>query len=130
MENIGKYVQNHINEFGSMHSTYLKDNPDFLRTINEVNEKEELENDTILVTMDVAALFTNIPNEEGMEAVREVFEEKQETKFHKEFVLRLLEILLHNNYFEFNGEMFKQIIAGAMGSSQFQNMQIFSWQIK
>jgi len=84
-----------------MHSPYLKDTPDFLRTINEVILKEELENDTILITMDVAALFTNIPNEEGMEAVREVFEEKQETKIHKEFVLRLLEILLHNNYFEF-----------------------------
>ena len=121
MENIGKYVQHHINEFGSVHSTYLKDTPDFLRTINEVNEKEELENDTILVTMDVAALFTNIPNEEGMEAVREVFEEKQETKFHKEFVLRLLEILLHNNYFEFNGEMFKQIIGAAMGSQPIPN---------
>ena len=121
MENIGKYVQHHINEFGSMHSTYVKDTPDFLRTINEVNEKEELQNDTILATMDVAALFTNIPNDEGMNAVREVFEEKEETKFHKEFVLRLLEILLHNNYFEFNGEIFKQIIGAAMGSQPIPN---------
>ena len=121
MENIGKYVQHHINEFGSMHSTYIKDTPDFLRTVNEVNEIEDLEGNLILVTMDVAALYTNIPNDEGMEAVREAFEEKQDTTFHREFVLRLLEILLHNNYFEFNGELFKQTIGAAMGSQPIPN---------
>ena len=31
MENIGKNVQHHINEFGSKHSTYIKDTPDFLK---------------------------------------------------------------------------------------------------
>ena len=121
MENIGKYVQHHINEFGSMHSTYIKDTPDFLRTVNEVNEIEDLEGNLILVTMDVTALYTNIPNDEGMEAVREAFEEKQDTTFHREFVLRLLEILLHNNYFEFNGELFKQTIGAAMGSQPIPN---------
>ena len=43
-------------------------------------------------------------------------DEKDETEYHKEFVLRLLEILLENNYFKFNGEIYKQLIGAAMGS--------------
>ena len=36
----------------------------------------ELPKNTILVTMDVSALYTNIPQDEGVECVREVLDER------------------------------------------------------
>ena len=39
-ENIGKYVQYHINPLANQHETYLKDTPDFLREIEKINEGE------------------------------------------------------------------------------------------
>ena len=45
----------------------LKDTPDF---INRINETKDINKDTILVILDVKSLYTNIPNDEGIEAVK------------------------------------------------------------
>ena len=125
LENIGKYVQHHINDFGSLHETFLKDTPHFLNFINEINQNQSFPENTFLVTMDVSSLYTNIPHKEGINSLRESFFEQNEasdnSNFHKEFVLRLLEILLRNNIFEFNGKLFRQLIGAAMGSSPIPN---------
>ena len=38
------------------------------------------------------------------------------SRFTKEFILQLAEFLLNNNYVEFDGKMYQQVIGGAMGS--------------
>ena len=48
-----------------MQKSYLKDTTDFLNFI----EKTKVAKDTILVSMDVTSLYTNIPQEEGIEIV-------------------------------------------------------------
>ena len=120
LENIGKYVQYHIKDIGTSHDSYLKDTPNFLNLINEANENTIFPDDTILVTMDVSALYTNIPHEEGLNCMEEALNEKNidqsSLKFHKGLVLRLLDILLHNNVFEFDSKLYKQITGAAMGS--------------
>lgn len=47
----------------------LQDKPNFLRIIDDIKAKQILSDLAILVTWDVAALYTNIAIGEGIEAV-------------------------------------------------------------
>ena len=76
----------------------------------------DLPKNTILVTMDVSALYTNIPQDEGVECVREVLDERDVQNIPTGFLTRLLEIVLKYNIFEFNQELFQQLIGTAMGT--------------
>ena len=82
------------------HSSYLQDTPDFLRIIEDINEKTNLPEGSILVSIDVSALYTNIPQDEGIEAVREVLTERKNCEVPTDFLTRLLEIVLKYNIFE------------------------------
>ena len=105
-----------MKEISNKHPSFLQDTPDFLREIEALNESEELPANTILVTIDVSALYTNIPQNEGLEAVKKAFEDRDDTAF-SAFLVKMLEIVLKYNIFEFNKELFIQLIGNAMGSS-------------
>ena len=117
LEDIGKYVQHHIKDIGTSHDSYLKDNPIFL---NLINENTIFPDYTILVTMDISALYTNIPHDEGLNYMEETLNEKDidqsSPNFHKGLVFRLLDVLWHNNVFEFDSQLYRQITGAAMGS--------------
>ena len=65
-ENVGLYVEHHIKHLANTHDSFLKDTPDFLRNIELLNSEMNLPENTILVSMDVSALYTNIPLKEGL----------------------------------------------------------------
>ena len=114
-ENASLFVEHHIKEIATKHKSYLQDTPDFLRHIQFLN-KETLPPNAILVTMDVSGLYTNIPQEDGVECVREALDERTNKKIPTGFLTRLLEIVLRYNIFEFNQELFQQLIGTAMGT--------------
>ena len=68
----------------------------------------------MLVSIDVSALYTNIPQDEGIEAIREVLIERENLEVPTDFLIRLLEIILKYNIFEFNSDLYLQIIGNAM----------------
>ena len=59
----------------------------------------ELPKNTILVTMDVSALYKNIPKNEGVECVREVLDKRDVQNIPTGFLTRVLEIILKYNIF-------------------------------
>ena len=59
----------HVKELKS----YVKDSTNFIWKINNV---EKVSGNGILVTIDVHSLYTNIPNKEGIEAVKQPGKEK------------------------------------------------------
>ena len=61
LENVSKYIEHFIKKHGTEHLTYLQDTPDFLRFIEEINEGGKLKEETMILTVDVIGLFTNIP---------------------------------------------------------------------
>ena len=89
-ENLGLFVEYFLKELANKHPTYLQDTPDFLREIASFNEKFTLPDDAVLVTIDVSALYTNIPQEEGLDAAREALAERNDTKGPTDFIIRLL----------------------------------------
>ena len=82
IENISQYVEHYIKQLATKHKSYLKDTPDFLRHIKKYNETEVIPPNTILVTMDVSAMYTNIPHSDGIEATREALEGEMSDKHH------------------------------------------------
>ena len=116
-ENIGVFVEHHLKEAATQHTTYLKDTPDFLRKVeNEINSKDPLPQNAIIVTCDVTGLYTNIPQDECTETARNVLNERTDTNVPTDFIIKLLELILKYNIFEFGDQLFQQIIGFAMGS--------------
>ena len=77
-ERISAFVDHLIQPIAQNQASYLKDTTDFLNFI----EKTKLPKDTILVSMDVTSLYTNIPQEEGITTVCEAYEEFYEKTPH------------------------------------------------
>ena len=96
-ENISLFVEHHIKNLANKHPSYLQDTPDFFREIEELNS-QKLPDNAILVTVDVSALYTNIPQNEGIEAVRESLSDRENLEVPTEFLTRLLELVLNTTF--------------------------------
>ena len=95
--------------------SYVQDTTDFLRRIFTFNKN--LTNDFILVTIDVKSLYTNIQNDEGIQACIDMFKKHNETTTELEqSIIEVLTHILKNNSFSFNNEHYLQIHGTAMGS--------------
>jgi hypothetical protein len=115
-ENIAIFVEHHLQEAGRSHRTYLKDTPDFLRQLQQINQEEELPANAILVVIDVIGLYTNIPQNEGVQCVEEALSERMNSPVPGNYIARLLEIILQNSIFEFNKELYQQKVGTSMGT--------------
>jgi peptide-methionine (R)-S-oxide reductase len=114
-ENISKFLDHHAKPLVETLPAYLQDTPDFLRHLEAVNQRGPLPESTILVTIDVCALYTNIPKEDGMSAMEEALNTRQDQKVPTSFLLELLEIALSSNIFEFDKKLFIQNHGISMG---------------
>ena len=113
-ENIITYVDYHISHIGTKHQSYLQDTPDFFRNIQRINEGPELDDKCILFTLDVIGLYTNIIHEEGLPSLENELEKKSDKRVPTQFIMKLMEILLKNNIFEFHDGHFQQNIGATM----------------
>ena len=50
----------------------------------------------------------NIPNNDGLQALRQVLDERESKTISTDTLVELSDIVLNNNYFEFNGETYRQ----------------------
>ena len=113
-ENISLFVEHNIKDLARTHTSYLQDTPDFLRFVEDINAEGPLPENSILVSIDVSGLYTNIPQDEGLEAVNDALDQAK-LPFPKDFLMKLLELTLKFNIFEFNSELYLQSIGTAMG---------------
>ena len=96
--NISKYVDYHLQPIVKEIPSYFKDTQDFLKKLEKV---KDIPLESLLVTLDVKSLYTNIPNNEGIKAVKESYEKyKEETVSTK--VITFLSLILTLNNFVFN----------------------------
>ena len=67
--------------------------------------------------MDVTSLYTNIPHKDGIDARRQFLETcDYQGKLSTENLCKLVEVVLTNNFFQFDGQTFLQKMGTAMGS--------------
>ena len=115
-ENIATFVEYHIKDIAKEHEAYLQDTPDFLRYVEKVNNEQGLEDDHILVTWDVVGLYNNILHEEGLKSLNEALETRNNPKVPTDYLIKLMDIILRNNLFDFHEELWRQEIGCAMGT--------------
>ena len=74
---------------------------------------EKIPDNSILVTMDVRSLYTNIPNKEGIEAVETTLKRKN---IRTKIISTFLRLVLTLNNFVFNSQNYLQIKGCAMAT--------------
>ena len=105
--NILKYVD-YVKEIPS----YVKDTKDF---IQKLNQRE----DSLLVTLDVKSLYTNISNNEEIKAVKEAYDEGHDKTVPTKVITNFLSLILTLNDFIFNSVNYIQEMGCAMGTLLF-----------
>jgi hypothetical protein len=83
--------------------SHLKDTTYYLQKMESMNP---LPSGTILVSMDLTSLYTNIPHNDGIEACREAWNQRAVKEPPMECLVQLLTLVLKHNNFTFNGEHF------------------------
>ena len=95
--------------------SYLRDTTDF---INKVEQLCTLPPESYLCTIDVTSLYTNIPNDEGIRACKDLLTKLRTdgTTPSNTNIIRLLEHVLYMNNFDFNNKHYLQVGGTAMGT--------------
>ena len=93
--------------------SYIKDSNHALEVFRNFNFSGE---NKIIFTMDITSLYTVIPNNEGLQALKYFFNQRSIKKPSSETLLRLAELVLILNCFSFGNNYYKQINGVAMGT--------------
>ena len=107
--------------------------------INLLNKHKHIKDNTILVSMDVVSLYTNIPQDEGADFVSDFYEETLTLwdrvpglvkPVNRTDINTFIRFILNNTTFMFNNEYYKQNYGTTMGarfSVKFANIYMYKW---
>ena len=112
-EGISRLVDFHLRPLVGKIPSYIKDTTDFLLKLNTI---ANLPSDTMLATLDVTALYTNIPHAEGIQACRAALNTREVLQPPTEDLIHLIELILTKNNFVFDDEHYLQVHGTAMGT--------------
>ena len=114
-ENISQFIDYWLQPHMKSLPSYIKDTTQLINELRELS----VELDTYLVTIDVKSLYTCIPHLEGIQACTEALQKSKEnnpSQPNTDVLACLLELVLKNNLFEFDGVYYKQLQGTAMGT--------------
>ena len=117
-ELISSFLDKKMAPFVKSLPTYIKDTNHALNILKQFSFPV---NNKFLFTMDITSLYTVIPNNEGLLALKYFFDQRTVKEPSTDTLLRLAELVLTLNCFTFSGEIFKQINGVAMGTKMGPN---------
>ena len=96
----------------------INDTIDFLCRLKEVGD---IPGGTIICSMDVVSLYPHISHDEGLESMRSVLNEYNrdignDGELPVEDLIDLAELILKNNYFEFEDKIYHQMLGTTIGT--------------
>ena len=112
-ENISRYVDHYIQPLVAELPSYVRDTTDFL---NKLQRLPPLPPGSLLVTLDVSSLYTNIPHDEGIAACEEALNSRNTQDPPTPDLCNLIRLILTKNSFTFNGDYYLQQHGTAMGT--------------
>lgn len=122
-----EYIDHFLYPLSIKHPAYIKDTYHFIELVRNLS----VPLDSLFFTIDVESLYTNIDIPAGLATVRRFFQKFPDMERPDEQILKLLEINLTRNDFEFNGEYYLQIKGTAMGkrfAPSYANMFMADWE--
>ena len=113
-EKISAFVDQLLQPIAKNQKSYIKDTTDFINFI----ENKKFPEETLLVTMDVTSLYTNIPQEEGTQIVCKAYDRHYQNNppVPTEFLREMLRLILKENSFKFTNKSYLQLSGCAMGT--------------
>ena len=97
---------------GNYIPSYIKNTTEFLNLIRKI---PKFPDDALLVTMDVKALYTNIPQKYGIAAVQTILNRNNVNTTLTQWILQSMECILANN-FTFKDQYYIQLQGTAMST--------------
>ena len=108
---ISKYVDYHLQPIVKDMPSYVRDTKDFLTKQNDIRH---IPKESLLVTLDVKSLYTNIPNNDGIKVVREAYDKYPFKSVSTKVIITFLCLILNLNNFIFNCFHYQQVMGCAM----------------
>jgi hypothetical protein len=126
---VSKFIDSFLQPIVSQQPYILKNSEELLAALNNVTVKEN----SILFSLDVKSLFTNIPLAKGIGVVQDFLRKFPDPsrKRPDKYFIELLKISLFKNDFSFNGKYYRQVNGVAMGkqfSGSFANLYMSHWE--
>ena len=115
-EKISKYLDHYLRPIVEKSNSYIKDTTHFLQKIFSI--QDTIPPKAWLVTLDVKSLYTNIPQDEGIEIclnnLQSFYGDNLPLTINN--FRQLMDFTLKGNFFTFNNKYYEQIHGTAMGS--------------
>ena len=112
-ERISHFVDYHLQPLVHKLPSFVKDTNDFLNKLLTIGN---LPSNSLLVTLDVSSLYTNIPHNEGINACDHYLRTSSHNTTPTGTLCDLIRMILTMNNFSFNGDHYLQIHGTAMGT--------------
>ena len=112
-EKLSAYLDFFLQPLAQKVNSYIKDTNHFLQKLENLGT---IPQNAYLITIDVVALYTNIPHREGILAVKEALETRSEKQPLTWVLLRILHLILTKTAFKFNDSFYEQIAGTTMGT--------------
>ena len=113
---LSQYLDFYLKPIVKETPSYIKDTNHFLQTV--LSLQEQIKPGNILVTMDVKSLYTNIPQDLGIQHCLEAMQHFYQGKLPLPIqdLQQMFIFILKHNYFEFDKKHYLQIHGTAMGT--------------
>lgn len=112
------WLNERLRKFMPLADSLLQDSRDMVIRIENMTPITENKDDYVLVTMDVKELYTRIPNDLGLAELKRFLKIRAElSDSEAQKLVDTMQLILESSYFEFNGQIFKQIKGTAMGAA-------------
>ena len=124
---VAEYLDSFLNPLSQKHPSYVKDTYTFVNLLKQV----KLTPGSFIFSVDVDALYTQINTHLGLQAVRNIFDQYPDPSRPDEELLKLLELGLTCNDFEFNSKFYLQVHGTAMGkkwAGAYANIYLAEWE--
>ena len=114
---ISEFLDSTLRPLVSSLPSFVQDSPHLLRLLSDFHFPESSNNNFFLFTMDVSSLYTSIPHNVALTALKFYLDQRSDqTSISTSTLLRLADLVLTSNSFQFNGRFFKQVKGVAMGT--------------
>ena len=116
---ISEYLDHHLNPLLSQGTSYIKDTNHFLARLSKLDKIPE---GALLCTVDVVGLYPSIPHGEGLEAIKQALDRRENPEVATDTLVGLASLVLYNNYFEFNDKIYRQKYIGTKFAPAYANL--------
>ncbi|XP_078509911.1 uncharacterized protein LOC144769621 [Lissotriton helveticus] len=134
-EPLSKYADVFLQPLVTTQKAYIKDTTAIIQKLEGLEFNPE---NQILVTLEIEALYTNIPQNATIEMINSMVNtEDRDHTAHEQFIIDCVTMVLENNLFLFNKDLYRQTKGTSMGAtcapslaclcvSQFEEQHIFN----